>query len=231
MTLVVVTSLHGAPGATAVAGALAALWARHGRSLLVEADPDGGVLAARHDLSLAPCLTDLAGAARSGIAGEDVWRFARAADPGPLVVVAHPSAEQTGAALRAAASHLGAALAALPAAVAVDVGRWRPGSPAAVLVSAADLVLVVMRPRLEEVAHVLHARDALGEPERIGLVVSGCQPYSTRQVGEVTGLAVLASVDDDPAAMASDPWATARRRRAWWSDLSTIRVGQGSRTA
>jgi hypothetical protein len=65
---VAVVSVHGSPGTTTVARTLAAALGRPDRPcLLVEADPDGGVLAARHELRLQPSLTELVG--RSGNRG------------------------------------------------------------------------------------------------------------------------------------------------------------------
>ena len=56
MTVIAVGSVHGSPGATTLALDLARLCARSpGREvLLIEADPDGGCLAARLDLAVKP---------------------------------------------------------------------------------------------------------------------------------------------------------------------------------
>jgi len=224
MGLVAVASLHGSPGATALATALAGR--AHGAgeaTLLVEADPDGGVLAARFDLGLRPCLTDLAGAARRGIAAADLGRFTQVVGPGVPVVVAHPSADQTGAALRSAAAPLATALTALAGTVVVDLGRWRPGSPAAPLAHVATRVLLVVHPVLEQIAQVVHAAEAAVDGTvssgRIGLVLVGTRPYSARQVTEVvagSAVEVVATVPAD-AAVSADPFAVSTRRRDPWT--------------
>ena len=119
MTVIAVGTVNGSSGATTLAYDLTA---RAGNgALLIEADPDGGCLAARFDVALKPGLMELAGAARTGIDADDVWRFAQTTRDGVAVVVAHPSAEQTNAALRAALGHVLTAVA--------DVDTKRPSPP------------------------------------------------------------------------------------------------------
>ena len=99
---------------TTTALAIGALWRRPGRQpLVVEADPDGGVLAARFGLGAHPSLTDLAGRTRSGLRPTDAWDHAQHLPGGLGVVVAHPSAEQAQAALRTGASRIGEHLASI----------------------------------------------------------------------------------------------------------------------
>lgn len=59
MPLILVANLKGSPGATATAAGLAAAWPRTNR-VLVEADPSGGVLAARWRLRSRPGLVEVA---------------------------------------------------------------------------------------------------------------------------------------------------------------------------
>ncbi len=215
---IVVASLHGAPGASTLACALAGRVAADGRqTLLVEADPDGGVLAARLGLKLQPSLTDLAGAARSGIDPAGIWQFTQPLGRTLHVVVAHPCAEQTTAALRAAGAHLARALGELDDAVVIDVGRLRPGSPLMAVLEAADRVVIVVRPVLPQIMSVLHGVDWLVGRARLGLVLVGAKPYSPRQVSDVTGIEVLGSVVDDAVAVDADPFASSTKRRDAWS--------------
>src|SRR5262249_57798282 len=65
VSLVVVAGGKGAPGATTTALGLASAWTGQ-RRVVVEADPDGGVLAARLGLGLAPGLMTVAAAPRPG---------------------------------------------------------------------------------------------------------------------------------------------------------------------
>jgi MinD-like ATPase involved in chromosome partitioning or flagellar assembly len=199
MTVITVGSVHGSPGTTALALDLARLCAHSpGRDvLLVEADPDGGCLAARLDLAVKPGLTELAGAARVAISVDDLWSYAQPTDTGVAVIVAHPAAEQVQAALRAAVNHIGAALRESAGLVVVDVGRLRPGSPALALAALADRTLIVSANSVEAVVSLHHRRQLLrsvGEPL---VVLSAAKPYSTDDVAAACGLAVWGTIGPD----------------------------------
>jgi MinD-like ATPase involved in chromosome partitioning or flagellar assembly len=204
MSLVTVGSVRGGPGATTVAVALAAVWARRGRDpFLVEADPDGGVLAARFGLGHRPSLTELGVRARTSIHPDDLWPAAQAlsapgADHPVPVVVAHPSADQCQAALRTVGPRLGGLLDSLPEHdVVADVGRLRPGSPALTLVEESSLLLLVLRPRLEEIDAVAQRITALNERRGVRLVLIGNDPYPAVEVASVLSVGVLGVVADD----------------------------------
>jgi len=183
MTVVAVASLHGAPGVTTLVLDLAGL-ARAGGAppLVVEADPDGGRLAARLDLALAPGITELAGAARAGIAAPDLWRFAQRSREGWNVIVAHPAAEQVHAALRAAAHHIGASLRRLDCDVFVDCGRLRPGSPAFALAACADHVVVVSENGVESAVSLAHRAPALASLQRVTHVITSSSPFAVEEI-------------------------------------------------
>lgn len=218
MQIVGLFSLHGAPGATTLALALAArLHALGDNALFVEADPDGGVIAARFDVSLSPNLTDLAAAARRHLAPEEVLRYAQPVGSGVPAVLAHPSAEQTRVALSMGAAAIANALGTLDATSIVDLGRWRADSPARPLFDASQHLVVVVRPRLEQAVQVLHLVDALADAHRLAMVVVGSRPYSARQMADTTGLPVLASLPDCGADGDVNPFATEARRRDRWS--------------
>jgi hypothetical protein len=210
MSLVAVGSVRGGPGATTVAVALAAVWQRAGRSpFLVEADPDGGVLPARFGLGHRPSLTELGVRARSTIRADDLWQVAQALPvPGANrvvpVVVAHPSADQCQAALRTVGPRLGALLDSLPDHdVVADVGRFRPGSPALALVEEASLVLVVLRPRLDEIDAAAQRVTALNDAAPVGLVLVGERPYAAAEVASVLGIGVVGVIAEDPRSAAA----------------------------
>ena len=125
MALLALASNRGSPGCTTTALALAAAWPlARGAPLLVEADPDGGVLAARCGLGIKPGLIELCGRARVALTDDDVWSFAQELPCGVPVLVGHPAAEPCHAALRSAGAQLADYLAAMPERDAiVDVGR------------------------------------------------------------------------------------------------------------
>jgi hypothetical protein len=206
VSLVAVGSLRGSPGATTIALALGSVWQRPRHpALVVEADPDGGVLAARLGLGHHPCLTDLAVRVRAGARPDLVWEAAQALPGGAPVVVSHPSPDQCHATLRSAGGRLAGMLQALADHDAVvDVGRLRPSSPAAPLTDAADIVLVVLRPRLEDVDTAGQRLPSLIEGTRaVGLVLVGDEPYHRAEVEAVLGVAVLAVVPVDARSAAA----------------------------
>lgn len=199
MALVAVGSVHASPGATTTALALAAVWERAGQQpLFLECDPDGGVVAARYGLGHHPSLSELGAAARAGLDPEEVWQFAQQL-PGELpAVLAHPSAEQCGAALRTAGPRIGERFANLAGYdVIADVGRLRPSTPAAGVIERAALVALVMRPRLDEIDVVGPRLAALNQHGNLGLVFVGERPYRPAEVGAALGVEVLGVIAHD----------------------------------
>ncbi|MCU1366089.1 MAG: chromosome partitioning protein [Ilumatobacteraceae bacterium] len=208
MAVVAVCSLHGAPGATALALDLARLCG--GGTLLVEADPDGGSLAARLDLAMRPGLTELAGAARVGIAADDVWRFAQPIGTGVGVIVSHPAAEQVQAALRASVQHVGTALRGSSGHVVVDIGRLRPGSPAMGLAAVADTTFVVADNSVESVVALSHRAAVLANIASPQIVLTSYKPYSSDDVEAASGQRVWGVV---PSALHAGRGSRRRSRR------------------
>ena len=197
MSIVAVTGLRGAPGATSLALDLAR--AAGPDSLLLEADPDGGCLAARLDLGVSPGLNELAGAARAGIAGRDLVHFAQSA-AGLAVIVAHPAAEQVHAALRAAGAHIAASLRELTTAVIVDCGRLRPGSPALAFAAVADRTLIVSGNGVEAAVALAHCRQVLTALASPAIVLTAARPFATGEVSRASGATIWGVVPDAPMA-------------------------------
>jgi hypothetical protein len=215
---ITLTSASGSPGVTTLAIALAhQLGQFSGRApLVIEADPDGGVLATRHRLSLEPGLTELAGAARLGIDPADVVRYSQPLQSGIPVVVAHPSSERITAALRASAAHISTAVSSLiEHDTIIDIGRARSGSPALPLVEASSVCVLVVHPRADELVVLLHRIELLEQLAPVALVLVGSEPYGVAEVEESTGLSVLGVVPDDQGAVLADPASTRGRRSAW----------------
>jgi MinD-like ATPase involved in chromosome partitioning or flagellar assembly len=216
VSFVAVGSLRGSPGATTLALAVGAAWTAAGRrTLLVEADPDGGVLAARLGLGHHPCLTDLAVRARGGAHGSEIWDHTQQGRNGLDVVVGHPSADQCHATLRAGAGRIADLLDGLGEhGIVVDVGRLRPGSPAQPLIDTAALVLAVLRPRLEDVDGARPRLAALGTVGvDVAVVLVGEHPYRAAEVADVLGITVLGVVPDDERAARSLSGGGSRRTR------------------
>lgn len=183
MSLVLVRGGKGAPGATTIATALATLWPGR-RRLLVEADPEGGVLAARFGLAVEPGLVSLAAAGRVGMNEALVAGHSQQLPDGLAVLPAPVLPDQVRAALAMNAAPLARCLAALgDAGVVADIGRAWPGDVVAPLVEAADGVVVVCRPSVEglgQVGTLVHAFRA--RVARVGVVLVGESPYSAAEV-------------------------------------------------
>jgi len=91
------------------------------------------------------------------------------------------------AALDVSAGVLAARLAVMgDTGVFVDVGRAWPTSAVGPLVEAADAVIVVCRPNLDELTQlVIRRRSFLSRATQVGVVLVGERPYSAREVADV----------------------------------------------
>lgn len=199
--LVGLCSVKGSPGVTTTALALAARWPA-GDPVLIEADPSGGDLAARFRLSASPGLVSLAAASRRdphrGLVHEHCQML-----PGGLPVVVGPvAADQARAALGVLAARGAQAVRSAaqgPAtAVLVDAGRLDASSPALPVVRGADALLVLARPRAEELSHVATLLGAVPTWTRMpGLVLVG-SGYGKAEVERELQVPVMATLPDDP---------------------------------
>lgn len=199
--LIGLCSVKGSPGVTTTVVALAARWPGT-VPILIEADPAGGDLGVRFGLPSQPGLGSLAAAARRTRDPDRLAEHCQELPGGPPVVVAPVGAAQARETLGVLATRgtgLLQAVAADPdSVVLIDAGRVEPGSPAVALLRGADAVLVLTRPRVEDLSHVA---GALGVVEtwtrRPGLVLVG-PGYPRGEVEDELGVPVLATVPDDP---------------------------------
>lgn len=201
MTLVVFGSVRSSPGTTTTALAVASCLRDR---VVVEGDPDGGVIAARFGLEREPNLASLTTAARSGLTSQALLEHTQLLPGGLPVVVGLPSADRTVTLWRSAGSRLAAALASPPDLVVVDAGRLSPTSPLLPMLQAAALTVLVARPTAEELfplAHRLDALRALGG--HLSLVLVGDQPYGPAEVSRQLGVEVLGVIAKDPRAAAA----------------------------
>jgi cellulose biosynthesis protein BcsQ len=234
MTLVVVGSVHGAPGATTTTLLLAGCLAR---GVVVEADLDGGVLAVRYGLAREPGLTTLA-AARS--VDPRSWLGHAQSAGGAPVLVGPDSPAKAAALWDRAGDHLAGLLAGADADVLVDGGRLRPGGMLGSLLPVCGLVVVVVRPDPEDLVALSHRLPELrGEGTVVGVVVAGRGPYSPGAVADQVGAEVLAELPHDrraaetlssrggsPRALARSPLARAARSLADAVAKRTANVAQ-----
>lgn len=202
--LVAFVAARSAPGVTTAVLACASVI--EGRVVIVEASEDGGSLGPRFGLPLEPGVGTLAAAARHGMKPGMVAEHCQplpGTDGRIRVLLGPASCETAGPLLAAVASPLSGALTALadPEAVLIDAGRVAARPRIAPLLAAADELLVVVRPRLDEL-QCLHQRlpalEQLGPPPRLVLV--GERPYPPAEVEATLGRPVAAVLADDPAA-------------------------------
>jgi hypothetical protein len=200
VTLIALTSAKHSPGVTTAALACVTAWSAYHESLVVEADPAGGDLAARLLLPFDPDLVSLAAASRHHGASPPLLDSHLQQLPGGGCALLGPgSPEQAGVALSEIATGLFAALAGRSGLTVIDCGRWSSASPARSALRVADLVLVVLRPTLEGIVH-LRSRaanlrsDAAG---RLGLLLVGDRPYTASEVQEAVGIPVAGVLADD----------------------------------
>lgn len=196
MTVVALGSVKGAPGVTTTALALASVWPAARGVVVAEADPDGGVLAARRDLRLEPGVVTLASAVRRG--SGVISPHTQSAGTGVRVIAAPPSAEQVRAALGLAGDRLWDAFAQLTDDVLVDCGRLTAASPVLAAARRADVTVLLIRPRLEDVAVLRERVPTLrraGIDPRVLLMRDG--PYHADEVTGAVDAPVLGAVPDD----------------------------------
>ena len=225
MSLIALTAAKSA-GVTTTALALAGVWPTP--VLLVECDPAGGDINAGLLRCAQPAgaLLDLALATRRGLTPEQFWDHTITlsedgavrllpglADPAqhPALTPAWPLLIRMLHALDLPAP-IGSAESVADRGwdVLADCGRLAPATPMGLL-GAADLVLLVLRPRLAHVAHIRSRLSALrsqiadhadGPPPELRLLLVGTSPYRSAEVATALDLPVAGVLADDPPAAA-----------------------------
>ena len=115
-----------------------------------------------------------------------------------------PGGAQAEACLRELGDGAAEALRDAPVVCIVDCGRLHPASPALPLARAAEHVLLVTRPRLDEVVGLAPAAERLlAAGLAPTLVCVGTAPFEPAEVAEHVGLPLRAVIADDPAALAA----------------------------
>jgi MinD-like ATPase involved in chromosome partitioning or flagellar assembly len=218
VTLIAVGALKGAPGVTTVAWSLAAALAERCPVLLVEADTNGGAVAARTARPVDPGLRSLAVAARrTPVTPELVEGHAQRI--GRLgVVMADPSAASVRTAL-AELSTLGEVAAAQPDVWVADVGRLTEGHS---LAAAAQLLVVVTSAAPAELAATWAWLHAGGDGRPVVVVPASGEPGQLAADLGVTVLAAGAPLDPPSvgllhAGLALDDKRLHRRDLTRWS--------------
>ncbi len=201
MTAIALASLKHAPGVTTAALALAA--AAGDGAIAVEADPSGGDLAARADLTLEPGLLTLAAAARHEGRRLDLDRHLQRVPCGTSVLVAPSSAKLAAAGLATIGSRLASALDGRIG--FLDLGRVSDLGELALRAPGVDLALLVAEPTVAGVEHVrVHSTDQPDAlPVPLAVLLVGDRPYRPSDVEGALGLPVAGALAVDPRGVAA----------------------------
>lgn len=200
MSLVTFCSVRGAPGVSTTALAVAAAWPVLDRSVLLEADPAGGVVSLRTGIAAEPGLVSLGAAARHGVSLRDLWDHAQPLPGGASVVPGPVSTAVAARVLSISGAALGSWLAErTDVDVIADAGRLVAGSPAEAFVERSSVVVLVARPVLDQLhpgSGLLLGLRARGVPAGWCLVGDG--PHAPGEVEDAYGIPVFGVVPNDP---------------------------------
>jgi hypothetical protein len=216
--IVTVGSVRGSPGVTSWGLLLMAAWPDPpgGERVVLEADPDGGVLGARYGVGVEPGVVSLMAALRRtsgpvpvaehGRPVGDVWLV-----PGP------ESAEQARSVWASSAATVADRLAADGRLWVVDAGRLNAANPALALVGVSAVTLVVSGTRPEDLVQLPSRVAALAAGGRVGVLVVGGRGYRAEELAEFTGTPLVWTVDasSDLPVIAGQVLAPGRARRSW----------------
>ncbi|MFI7679535.1 chromosome partitioning protein [Actinophytocola sp. NPDC049390] len=217
--VIAIGSVKGSPGVTTLAVALGACWPAPGHPVIVECDPSGGSLAARFGLRTAPGLVSLTAAARQDPDLALLWAHTQPLPGGLPVVVAPPGGDYTRAALatlldarRQAVPVLRGATARPGAVVIADCGRLDAGSPGVTIAREADRLLLLARPRPDELSHLAAALSMVDLWAMHPSLVLAGTGYPPAEVTRALGVQVLATIPDDESGAAALTGMPGRRR-------------------
>lgn len=214
MALIVFCSHKGSPGTSLTSLAVAGGWpVREGRTtILVEADPSGGVIALRYGLGREPGLLTLATSVRHGSAtSAEILEHAQPLPGGLLAVVAPEHSSSVGSAFKVSGPALGMTLAgADDLDVIVDIGRLSSSSPSRALLGMANAVFMVARPTPEQ---IVPGAEQLKMIPNARWCLVGDKPYSLDQVTQTFGIPAFSIADDPRGAHALEHGGHARKIR------------------
>jgi hypothetical protein len=202
MSIIAIGSAKASPGVTSLSVGLGLSWeATTGRpAVLVEADSDGGVLAARFGLALTPSLVELSGTARHELTINRLQSNSQLL-AGQLPTLVAPSCGETAAlVLSPMVGRLADGLSRFDEVDAVvDVGRIRSDSPSAELIKRCNLLVLVARPRFDHLVPLAHlARRLISLEIPAALVCVGDRPYSPTEMAKASQLDLLGVMAHEP---------------------------------
>ncbi len=175
---------------TTTAVALASAWPSDDRTLLVEADPSGGDLAAWFDMPVTPSLSTVVTSVRDGLFA-DIESQCRVSSAGLALLPAPARVAEASQAVRESARHVVSVMAATPSPVTIaDVGSLSASPASHPFVAAAAATIIVHRQatqspaaaavRLQRLADELDGFTAL--PTTPIVAVVGATPFSLDEI-------------------------------------------------
>jgi hypothetical protein len=211
VSLYALISAGGSPGVTTAALTLSLGWP--GQVILAECDPSGGDILAGLFAGHLPARNGLlalaieAGQNPDGVAAALWPQLIELDDERGRLLLAGLSDPRQGTGLAPAWPVLAAMLAAQPADVIADCGRFdTPGAGPEPVLAAARLVVLVLRPSLRQVSkarpRVEMLSQLLGEAGRLALLLVGEGTHSPREVARALGVPVAATLPLDARAAA-----------------------------
>lgn len=191
--IITIGSLKGSPGATTLAALLGDAWPSNQTedsdpvpNVLLEADPEGGVLGARWleslGVSWTPGIVEVSSQCRSGRSMiQAVQNLTQPVTPTLGVVPGLPSRAAMSSAVKGLADTSIAELARWDRLVLVDVGRYSPITYP--LLARSQLSLIIAEPTLEA-AQLLQTvvPDITKAGGKVGLITIGDSPYSPAEL-------------------------------------------------
>ena len=199
MSVIAFGSVRGAPGVTTATVAVAQVWARTDRLMVVEADPHGGELIGAWSLPAAPTLATLAATtARHDLSSSVLEDHSH--QVGQLTVLAAPQQPTPArAAVRALAASLPGVLEQWKGHVLVDLGRLDPDTEP--LWSAAAIRVLVARATAP--TEIARLREQVTNPATPPVLVLIRDVVSARQerrpnAAVLAGIPIVTLLPDDP---------------------------------
>ena len=219
MSIIAVGSAKSSPGVTNLSVGLGLSWeSTTGRqAVLVEADGDGGVLAARFGLASTPSLVELSGTARHELTMDRLQSSCQSLAGQLPALVAPGCGETTTLVLTPLAKRLADGLGQLDDIDAlVDVGRIRPGSPAGELIKRCDQLVPLVH----------QARRMKSDDIPTALVCVGDRPYPPTEMAKASQVNLLGVMAHEPrvaqALGRGLPVNQRHRRLLMWRTLSDL---------
>lgn len=229
--IVALGSVRGAPGVTSWTMLLAAAWEQdsveRGRVVL-EADPDGGVLAARYGVGVDPGAITFAASHRRGV-GEslEVAEHSRDLGSNVMLIPGTESADRAASMWRDAAPTTASAIAGNSQFDwFVDCGRFRPESPSLAFTDVAALTILVVGPMIEDLLQ-LPATLRLLRPRNgtVATLIVGKPAHGVQEIKDFLRIehVFLAPSSRNLPAETAAIISTNRARRGWlWRSALTL---------